>query len=969
MAKLQPWFHEVLPREDLREDRPLDASEFAVHLDHIREGRAPKDYQEPERFFERTYLTASLLDLSAQTVRRLSGITVATSPVFNMATQFGGGKTHALTLLYHLARSGAASEGWRGVREILDRAHVEHVQKAATAVFVGTEFDPLTGRGGRNGEPLRRTPWGEIAWQLGGKDAYGVVATHDERDTPPKGDVIRAFLPETPTLILLDEVMNFISSTRRSGLAAQFYNFIQSLSEEARARSNVALAVSIPASALEMNAEDQQDYEKLKKLLDRLGKAILMSSDTEAAEIIRRRLFEWDSLPNEGKKTAVAYAEWVSEHRQMLGDVDADLARESFAACYPFHPAVLSVFERKWQSLPRFQKTRGVLRLLALWVSKAYIDGFKGANKDPLVGLGTAPLNDPYFRAAMFEQLGNSDLEGPVTTDIAGRKEAHAARLDREAPDALKRARLHQKVATTILFESNGGQTRAEATMPEIRFAVAEPDLDIANVETAVEGLAAACYYLSSDRNRYRFSLRPNLNKILIDRRGSIQAKAIDERVKQEVQAVFQAGPSVPERSKFFPTSSVDVRDRASLDLVIMAPDQALGEPATRKLVEQIIQEHGASARTCKSALLFAVPDSPANLIEAARTALAWEEIGDDEQTMERLDEVQKRQLRTKSERAVRDLREAVWRTYKNIVLLGKDNQLKEVDLGHINSSMANTLVELIVNRLVRDDEITSGVGPAKLVKYWPPPIEAWPTKAARDAFYSSPALPRLLDPNALKRAIVDGVAQGLLAYAGKDAEGRFRPLHFQTSLSEQDIEFSDDMYLLRAEEANKQIEPPRLARIELKPRRVQLKPGEHAAFAVSCFDQHEHAYSCDAVTWGSSGGTIDEQGCFAAEAVGSYVIRAKVEAFEATAEAEVSKESPPPPPPAEGSISWSGKVPAQKWMNFYTKVVARFVSVPGLDLEVHLIVPPSDGVTEAKAEEARSALRDLGLSEDLTFK
>ena len=152
------------------------------------------------------------------------------------------------------------------------------------------------------------------------------------------------------------------------------------------------------------------------------------------------------------------------DHKQMVGDFDVDSALERFLASYPFHPALLSVFERKWQSLPRFQKTRGILRLLALWVSHAYFHGFKGRTSDPLIGLGTAPLDDPYFRAAMFEQLGNNDLEGPVTTDIAGKKEAHALRLDREADEAIKKSRLHQKVATVILFESNGGTTRAEAT-------------------------------------------------------------------------------------------------------------------------------------------------------------------------------------------------------------------------------------------------------------------------------------------------------------------------------------------------------------------------------------------------------------------------------------------------------------------------------------------------------------------------
>src|SRR5919197_2916387 len=133
MARLKPWFQVVFPREDLREGRPLDASEFAVHLDHIRLGRAPQDYQEPERFFERTYLTNNLADLAAQTVRRLSGVMVETSAVFNLATQFGGGKTHALTLLYHLAEAGPATHGWRGMRTLLERAGLSDVPKADTA--------------------------------------------------------------------------------------------------------------------------------------------------------------------------------------------------------------------------------------------------------------------------------------------------------------------------------------------------------------------------------------------------------------------------------------------------------------------------------------------------------------------------------------------------------------------------------------------------------------------------------------------------------------------------------------------------------------------------------------------------------------------------------------------------------------------------------------------------------------------
>ena len=156
MSTLKPWYQVVVPREDLRDNRPLDASEFAVHLDHIREHRAHPDYVNPERFFARTYLTKSLLDLSSQVVRRLSGIKVETSAVFNMATQFGGGKTHSLTALYHLAKGGPAAQNWKGVESILSRAQVKEIPQAAVAVFVGTEFDVVDGRGGE-GEPRRKT--------------------------------------------------------------------------------------------------------------------------------------------------------------------------------------------------------------------------------------------------------------------------------------------------------------------------------------------------------------------------------------------------------------------------------------------------------------------------------------------------------------------------------------------------------------------------------------------------------------------------------------------------------------------------------------------------------------------------------------------------------------------------------------------------------------------------------------------
>jgi predicted AAA+ superfamily ATPase len=469
MAKLKPWYQVVTPREDLRDNRPLDASEFAIHIDQIREGRgAPKDYIEPDRFFERTYVTGSLLDLASQTVRRLSGIQLETSAVFNMSTQFGGGKSHSLTALYHLGKHGDKAKSWKGVNTILERAGVPTIPEAAVAVFMGKEFDSLNGRGGGD-EPVRKTPWGEIAWQLGGAKSFAAVEQHEREFIEPKGDAIRAMFPkDKPSLILLDEVISYASTYRKKGYGDRFYNFLDCLAETARGEKNVVVVASIPASELEYAAADTTDEARFKKMLDRLGKAIMMSADADMAEIIRRRLFEWHGLSDDGRKTVATYAEWATEHAKELTGIDADLAYKAFADAYPFHPSVLSVFERKWQSLPRFQRTRGVLRMLALWVAYNYQEEHRKVSGEPLITLGLAPIQDPTFRAALFEQLGNDNLEIPVTTDIAGKSEAHGMRLDKEATETIRKAQLHRKVATTIFFESNGGmsQSHADASVP-----------------------------------------------------------------------------------------------------------------------------------------------------------------------------------------------------------------------------------------------------------------------------------------------------------------------------------------------------------------------------------------------------------------------------------------------------------------------------------------------------------------------
>jgi hypothetical protein len=971
---LKPWYQVITPREDLRENRPMDASEFAVHLDHIREGRenVSKDYSEPDRFFDRTYLTESLLQLCSQVVRRLSGVHVETSAVFNMATQFGGGKTHSLTTIYHLARHGEKAKSWKGVERILDKAGVPQVPKADVAVFVGSEFDVIQGRGG-NGQPVRKTPWGEIAWQLGGEQALAAVAEHDARGLAPAGDALRSMLPSGPTLILMDELMNYMSRGRKMGLRDQFFDFLQNLSEEARARKNMVLCVSIPASdSLEMNPDDERDHAALKKLLDRLGKAIMMSAGAEIAEIIRRRLFDWGGMLEDARRTASAYAEWTIEHAQELTGIDADSVYEQFQSCYPFHPTVLSVFERKWQSLPRFQRTRGILRLLALWVAHAYQDEHRKASGEPLITLGSAPLENPIFRAAMFEQLGSTELEIPVTTDIAGKKDAHAVRLDREANEAIKKATLHRKVATTILFESNGGmsQSKAEAALPEIRLGVGGPELNFADVDHVLEGLVSTCYYLNWDRNRYRFGLTPNLNQILVTRRGAVKDKEIDERIKQQTQKLFGEGPKEIER-RYFPVRSNDVRNLPTLTLVVLGLENTLGDKATHQMMDTIVRECGTSGRTYKSALIFAVPDAAETIREATRNLLAWEGIDDDEETKSRIDEAQTRLLARNLHRAESDMKESIWRAYRNLFLLGTDNRLRQIDLGQVTSSMAKSIVELYLNELIRTDDVTKGVGANKLVRYWPPALTEWSTKGARDAFYSSPQLPRLLDGDAIKRTISDGVGQGTLGYATKDSHGKLQMDRFKTSLVEADVEISDDVFILKAEDAQKLLEPPRLAQLLVQPPQASMKPGQQQSFTCSARDQYGQHCATPSVVWKASGGTISDEGLLTAgETEGRFTVHATAQGIECIVEICVAKdELPPSPVPHQHVIRWSGEIPPQKWMVFYTKILTRFVSTKELKLRVSFEVPAEGDQGAAKANETKTGLKELGLDDNVDVR
>ena len=459
-------------------------------------------------------------------------------------------------------------------------------------------------------------------------------------------------------------------------------------------------------------------------------------------------------------------------------------------------------------------------------------------------------------------------------------------------------------------------------------------------------------------------------------RRGSVEDKRIEERIKKDTEAIFQPGSKELDR-RFWPARSNDVPNRAVLTMVILGQDTPAEAKTTLQMMESIVRDCGSSGRTYKSALIFAVPDATTNLRDATRNALAWEDIDDDEETKKRIDDSQLKLLKRNMESARRQLKEDLFRAYRHLYLLDKNNTLRHIDLGQITSSAttpSDGIVGLYIRELRRNDEITEGVSPLKLVKYWPPALTEWSTASVRDAFYSSPQLPRLLNPDIVKRAICDGVTQGLLGYATKDSRGNVKLQKLKESLFDTEVEISGERFYPEGRG---------------RPEALGTAPvGPVGRPAGTGHDQDGRAGRVRRLGAGSVQPAVPDarrgvvgQGRHG-HGRGRFYGRRHRRRLQRSRPGRWTGSDCRGPghdqagrgrwqgrgnqPPGKRVVSWRGKVPPQKWMNFYTKVLTRFAAVPDLKLEVFFQAPLEPDQADAKSDEARSGLKELGLGDDV---
>src|SRR6266581_6323122 len=641
---LKPWREVVTPHADVASGRYQQA-EFAADLWQVHLGEGSEEYKKPHEFFRRTFLTDSLKRLLVGAVQRVLG--KGGDPVVQLQTNFGGGKTHSMLALYHLF-SGAKPSELAGVDAVLAAAGVKGLPQVKCVVLVGNKISPGNPVTKPDGTVVR-TLWGELAYQLGGKKAFQRLRADDENATSP-GDVLRElFNTYGPCLILIDEWVAYARQLhdQRDLPAGTFetqFTFAQALTEAAKAAQHCLLVISLPASDtgdpshthtddVEVGGQrGREALDRLRNVVGRVESSWRPASAEEGFEIVRRRLFE--PLADLAQFTdrdvvARAFAElYRTQHQEFPPEChDADYEKRLRAA-YPIHPEVFDRLYTDWSTLVKFQRTRGVLRLMAAAIHSLWEKG----DRNPLILPANVPIDDPRVQFELTRYLPDhwtpvieKDVDGPNSLPL---------RLDGEKPN-LGRYSACRRVARTIYLGSAPLQTAAHQGIEDrrIKLGCVMPGESPSVFGDALRRLGGAATYLYQDTARYWYSTQPTVTKLADDRTEQLRrdpdavSKELDKRLRADLRRMGDFPRVQP-----MPGSSADVPDELEARLVVLSVDHAYVKEAgcpAEVAARAILTTRGNAPRLYQNTLVFlaAAKTRLQDLDEAVRRFLAWESI------------------------------------------------------------------------------------------------------------------------------------------------------------------------------------------------------------------------------------------------------------------------------------------------------------------------------------------------------
>jgi len=720
---LKPWYAIAIPHEDIRKGR-LAESVFAANIWAVVQGTAPEVYLDPEEFYRKTYMTTGLSAVLGRVAGALRGDGDPGDRIISLQTAFGGGKTHILIALWHLAKHAARlakSPHAAELRRILGDRFPERVK--GVAVFTNESCDATQGRKTPEGVHTRTLLWGELALQLGGQALYEMVEANDRSQRVPQGIFADVLRKASPCLILLDELADYCVGAAAvpvgdTTLADQTISFIQQLTEAVAQVPGVVVVATLPASKFEVahSEKGQEAFVTLEERFRRLGADIKPVADEEIYAVVRARLFESiapEDDPDYPRRVAQAYQTMYAAH---AGEVPNEAAkatcREQMERAYPFHPLLIDALYTRWGGHPDFQRTRGVLRLLASVVGDLW-NRLKGNTQTQHVIQPCHVRWSVDALQAALTRLWGSAYQSVAAADVIGEK-SNAGAIDEECGGDYRREAIGQGLAAAILLGSLGGQSgRSGFSSKDLKLACSRLVLNWNYADGALLELENRCFYLhtasaGSLGKRYWFGTKPTLNKLVVQYRQQSTGRDFSEEILEDLRTETLKGAGAGASWRVVVNPEEDLPEQKSLTLLILPPvlawdESGDGKQGIQKRVLEISTRCGGKDGIYRNTLLFLAPTSRGlgKLRQAHREWAALEGVRSD--FGEQLDDEQTHDLQQRLEAARRATLEALGPAY-TVVLRVRGQDVEDSSLADARRSLQEHLGYLW-KTLVEDEE------------------------------------------------------------------------------------------------------------------------------------------------------------------------------------------------------------------------------------------------------------------------
>ena len=770
---MKPWRQIARPHKDVLEGT-FKHSEFAADISQVAQGIATPEYQDAEKFYARTYITEGMRLLLISVAQRLAG--KAGDPVIQLQTNFGGGKTHTLLAVYHLASRKVSTAKLQGIPSLLDEAGITSLPTAKIAVIDGTNLSP--------NQPMERgalkikTIWGQIAYQLLGAEGYDMVKDSDESGSAPGKEVMIELLKKaSPCVLLLDELVAFYrqldgSARLAAGTLESNMSFIQSLTESVKAVPNAILLASLPESNSEaVGSFGQNVLNILEKYFGRVESVWKPVASDESFEIVRRRLFDSMGDQNEVETVCREFADYYRKNKDKLPpEIQEGSYEERMKKSYPIHPEIFDRLYQDWSTLDKFQKTRGVLQYMAIIIHRLWNIN----DQDPLIMPGSIPLDDTNVRIKSVHYLPQG-WDPVIDKEIDG-DSSEPARIDGSNTrfGSIFAAR---RAARTIFLGSAPaplGNGRRGITMDRILLGCAIPDQSLSIYEDVLKRLRDRLHYLFVVIDNFWFDTRPNLRREMESRKNKIDKSLLNKTLKEVATKQIGHGNLFSAIHVFTPHADIPDEIGDGPRLVVLQPElETSYSSADMKhafgTAENILEKRGEQPRLRRNRLFFLAPDMNiiGRVIDQCQIYLAWKEIVSDIESMRlNLDTFQANQARKERDGALLVLEQTLTECYRHLLIPEQNGPNKvgfEVRrIGTTNSNIATSIEKV----LTEGEYIIERWSPVFLKKHLTEnyfkngQTEISVLKVWQDSctYYS---MPRLLNADVLVRAMTEGITKG----------------------------------------------------------------------------------------------------------------------------------------------------------------------------------------------------------------